>query len=179
MEILFSTERLHLREMVPDDAGNAFLLNSDPEVVRYTGDGPFDSIKATRDFLAAYPDYRLHGFGRWAVVRQADGAWLGWCGLKRHPNGEVDLGYRLLREHWGQGYATEAGRACLERGFTHHGLDRMIGRVVRENLASVRVLEKLGMTYWKTERCERDPEALIYRIDRREFLQSPVVPLHH
>lgn len=166
METLFSTARLHLREMVPDDAGNAFRLNSDPEVVRYTGDGPFDSIEATRAFLAAYPDYRLHGIGRWAVVRKADGAWLGWCGLKRHPNGEVDLGYRLLRAHWGQGYATEAALACLERGFAHHGLEWIIGRVARENLASVRVLEKVGMYYWKTDVCEHDPEALIYRIDR-------------
>jgi ribosomal-protein-alanine N-acetyltransferase len=167
MSFRLTTERLLLREMTADDAHHAFLLNSDPEVVRHTGDGPFASVEAARTFLAAYPDYRLHGFGRWAVVRQEDGQWLGWCGLKRHPNGDVDLGYRLLRAHWGQGYATEAGKACLEVGFGQFELATIIGRVARENSASIRVLEKLGMRYWKTDVCEHDPEALIYRIDRK------------
>lgn len=169
MDAIATTTRLYLREMTSADAERAFILNSDPEVVRHTGDGPFASVEAARAFLAAYPDYKLHGFGRWAVVREADGTWLGWCGLKRHANGDVDLGYRFLREHWGQGYATEAGGACLELGFGRFGLDTIIGRVARENLASVRVLEKLGMRYWKTDVCEHDPKALIYRMDRTEF----------
>lgn len=165
MSPITTTERLCLREMTTADAEHAYLLNSDPEVVRHTGDGPFASPEAARTFLAAYPDYRIHGFGRWAVVRSTDEAWLGWCGLKRHPNGDVDLGYRLMRRYWGQGYATEAGRACLDLGFDRFGLDLIIGRVARENTASIRVLEKLGMRYWKTDVCEHDPEALIYRID--------------
>lgn len=168
MPALATTERVYLREMTPDDAEYAFLLNSDPEVVRYTGDGPFPSVEAAREFLAAYPDYRVNGFGRWAVVRRSDNAWLGWCGLKRHASGEVDLGYRLLREHWGQGYATEAGRVCIELGFGRFGLDVIIGQVARDNVASLRVLEKLGMRYWKTDVCEHDPEALIYRILRAD-----------
>lgn len=105
----------------------------------------------------------MNGFGRWAVVHRID-VWLGWCGSKRLPNGDVDLGYRLLREHWGQGYATEAGGACLELGFGHFGLDTIVGRVAQENLASVRVLEKLGMHYWKTEVSGHDPRALLYRV---------------
>ncbi|MEX1131912.1 MAG: GNAT family N-acetyltransferase [Flavobacteriales bacterium] len=166
MNAIVTTARLYLREMTLDDAEHAFRLNSDPEVVRHTGDGPFASVEAAREFLADYPDYRLNGFGRWAVLRRSDNVWLGWCGLKRHANGDVDLGYRLLREHWGQGYATEAGYACLELGFGRFGLDTIIGRVARENLASVRVLEKLAMRYWKNDVCEHDTEALIYRIER-------------
>lgn len=169
MNAIATTERLYLREMTADDAEHAFLLNNDPEVLRYTGDGSFASVEAAREFLAAYPDYKLDGFGRWAVLRRSDGAWLGWCGLKRLPNGTVDLGYRLLREQWGQGYATEAGRACLELDFGRFGLDTIIGRVARENAASIHVLEKLGMRYWKTDVCEHDPEALIYRIERKEI----------
>jgi len=168
MNIIATTERLYLREMKSDDAEQAFLLNSDPEVIRHTGDGPFVSVEAAREFLTAYPDYRVHGFGRWAVMRKADDVWLGWCGLKRHPNGDVDLGYRLIREHWGQAYATEAGRACLELGFEQFGLDTIIGRVAQENVASIRVLEKLGMHYWKTDVCEHDPAALIYRIQKMD-----------
>ncbi len=166
MNAIATTERLYLREMTGNDAEQAFLLNSDPEVLRYTGDGPFDSVEAARHFLEAYPDYERNGFGRWAVLRRSDKVWLGWCGLKRHANGDVDLGYRLLREHWGQDFATEAGKACLELGFGLFGLDTIIGRVARENLASLRVLEKLGMRYWKTDVCDHDPEALIFRIFR-------------
>ncbi len=166
MNVIATTGRLILREMTADDSEHAFKLNSDPEVLRHTGDGPFASVEAARAFLAAYPDYRKNGFGRWAMVRKVDGTWLGWCGLKRLPAGDVDLGYRLLREYWGQGLATEAGRACLDLGFGRFDLEAIIGRVARENVASIRVLEKLGMRYWKTDVCEHDPEALIYRIDR-------------
>lgn len=165
MAFLITSPRLVLREMTPDDAVHAYLLNSDPEVLRHTGDGPFADVEEARAFLTNYPDYRVHGMGRWAVVRRADQQWLGWCGLKRHANGEVDLGYRLLREHWGQGYATEAGRACIELGFGHYALPYIIGRVARGNDASVRVLEKLGMRFWKTDVCEHDEAALIFRID--------------
>lgn len=171
MDPIALSERLLLREMTPDDAADAYGLNNDPEVLRYTGDAPFATVAEAREFLAAYPDYRLHGFGRWAVVRRADHRWLGWCGLKRHANGEVDLGYRLLRMHWGQGYATEAARTCLELGFERYGLRTIIGRVVPAHTASIRVLEKLGAQRWRTERDEHGIEVVIYRMDRP---QAPI-----
>ena len=80
----------------------------------------------------------------------------------------MDLGYRLLRSAWGRGYATEASKACLEWGFREAGLDTIIGRVARANTASIRVLEKVGMRYWKQEACEGIQDALIYRIGRDE-----------
>jgi [ribosomal protein S5]-alanine N-acetyltransferase len=165
MVLVKTTNWLCLREMTAGDAMHAYLLNSDPEVVRHTGDGPFASEEEARTFLTNYSDYRSHGFGRWAVIRKADDRWLGWCGLKRLPNGEVDLGFRLLLAHWGQGYATEAGQACIELGFGRFVLPYIIGRVARDNKASMRVLEKLGMRFWKTEVCEHDTEALIFRTD--------------
>ena len=165
MSFLLETPRLRLREMIADDADHAFALNNDPEVLRYTGDDPFATVEEARDFLVAYPAYKRDGFGRWAVELH-DGTWLGWCGLRRQVDGTVDLGYRLLRAHWGQGYATEAGRACIDLGFTRFGLDTIIARVVRANVGSVRVLEKLGMHYWKTDATELDAETLIYRVER-------------
>ena len=106
------------------------------------------------------------------MVRTEDGAVLGWCGLKRHGDGQVDLGYRLLRSAWGRGYATEASKACLEWGFQEAGLDTIIGRVARANTASIRVLEKVGMRYWKQEACAGIQDALIYRIGRDERLSA-------
>ena len=82
-----------------------------------TSTHPFASVEEARAFLEAYPDYRVHGMGRWAVVAKDGGAWLGWCGLKRGPDGEVDLGFRLHRRYWGRGVATETGAASLAHGF--------------------------------------------------------------
>ncbi|HEY0979064.1 MAG TPA: GNAT family N-acetyltransferase [Flavobacteriales bacterium] len=165
---IITTERLRLREMTPDDAEHAFALNNDPEVLRYTGDDPFESVEAARAFLIAYPAYKKDGFGRWAVELH-DGTWLGWCGLRRQADGAVDLGYRFLRAHWGKGYATESSLACLRLGFERFGLPEIIGRVVPDNAGSIRVLEKVGMHYWKTDATDHDPDALFYRIRREEW----------
>lgn len=169
MTTITTTERLRLREMTADDAENAYLLNKDPDVLRYTGDEPFASVEAARAFLSAYSDYKRNGYGRWVVERKEDGAFLGWCGLKLHESGYVDLGYRLSRPFWGKGYASEAARSCLVLGFERFKLDAIIGRTAQDNERSIRVLEKLGMRYWKTDVCEHDPAALYYRILLSEY----------
>ncbi len=164
--VILATARMDLTEMVPPDAPELFALNGDPEVIRYVGDGPFASVEAAQAFLASYRDYRAYGYGRWALRRREDGALLGWCGLKYHPDtGETDLGYRLHRRYWGQGYATEAGRACLDYGFWKLGLRRIVAQVMAANLASIRVLEKCGMDAVASISYEGQP-GLIYSIDR-------------
>lgn len=147
---LIETPRLLLREFTPDDAAQMYQLNLDPEVIRYTGDGPFASVATARDFLSRYDVYQRYGMGRLAVLRREDEQWLGWCGLKYHPDQEaVDLGFRFFRRFWGQGYATESGRACLEYGFQMLELHEIIAHVVKVNIGSVRVLEKLGFSNWR------------------------------
>lgn len=153
-----------MRHILPKDAANMYALNSDPEVLRHTGDSNFVSLAASEQFIRDYPDYRVNGFGRWAVLRIEDQALLGWCGLKRHPGGMVDLGYRFFQRYWGRGYATEASLACLQWGFEVAGLEEVVGRVAKANTASIRVLEKVGMTFWREEPCEGIQESLIYRI---------------
>jgi ribosomal-protein-alanine N-acetyltransferase len=164
--VILATSRIDLTELVPSDAPELFALNGDPEVVRYVGDGPFASVEAAGAFLAAYRDYRAYGYGRWAMRRREDGAFLGWCGLKYHPDTcETDLGYRLHRRYWGQGYATEAGQACLDYGFGKLGLARIVAHVVADNTASSRVLEKCGMSPVASISLEGRP-GLVYSIDR-------------
>lgn len=142
------TDRLILRAPTPDDAEAMFLVNGDPEVMRYTGEPMPPSAAVIRDFLAAYPDFDRHGFGRWTAVEKATGEIIGFAGLKYLEDLEVvDIGYRLRRSHWGRGLATEAALACVEFGFDTIGLDYVIGLVMPANTPSVRVLEKLGMTY--------------------------------
>ncbi len=146
--MIVETERLYLREMKPEDAQNAYLLNLDPEVIRYTGDGPFGSIEEAQIFLRNYDHYRKYGFGRWAVIRKSDGEFLGWCGLKYTPElDEHDIGFRLFRCYWNKGYATEAAKACLQLGFSKFGMQQIVGRAMSENHASIRVLEKIGLQF--------------------------------
>lgn len=158
--ILIETPRLAMRRMVLDDAPHMFELNNDPEVIKYTGDPPFADLAATVAFVISYHPYRATGMGRWTVLDKATGEYLGWCGLKYLPElDEVDLGYRFHRRHWGKGYATESAQACMQYGFETLGLQRIIGRAMKENLASIRVLEKVGMVFWKDDNFDEHPGA--------------------
>jgi ribosomal-protein-alanine N-acetyltransferase len=154
-EAILETERLTIREFDERDLPTFFVLGSDPEIIRYTGDpgGGFRNLDDAREVLytRTLADYRRHGYGRWACVDKTTGEVIGFAGLKYLPDrDEVDLGYRFLPSHWGAGLATEAGRAVVADGFERLGLHRIIGLVLPENTASVRVLEKLGFLYEET-----------------------------
>lgn len=168
-EIIITTERLWLSPFHESDAEVFYNLNNDNEVMRYTGDVAFESVEDSLDFILGYDHYYRYGYGRWTVILQDTEETIGWCGLKYHPDEDyVDLGYRLIRSHWGRGYATEAARACIHHGFEALGLDRIVGRTAKENTASVRVLEKAGLNYWKTAPCEGIENSVYYRISKGE-----------
>ena len=94
-----------------------------------------------------FRDYQRHGYGRWAAVLKENGRVIGFAGLKHLDDvGESDLGYRLFKEYWGRGLATEGFQAVLRYGFEQVGLERAIGIAHVENRASIRVLEKVGFT---------------------------------
>ncbi|MCY1635254.1 GNAT family N-acetyltransferase [Marinifilum sp. D737] len=164
MKVVLETERLFLREFILEDAQSMFDLNSDPEVIKYTGDPPFESVEQAKAFLQNYDDYKKNGFGRWAMISKADNEFIGWCGLKLNEEKFIDLGFRVFRKHWNKGYASEAAKACLTYGFQTLGFDEIIGRVLSENKASIKVLEKLGMRYWKNDTCHGFENARYYRI---------------
>lgn len=157
-----TTPRLLLRPFRPADAPGILALDSDPEVRRYVP-GPLltslDEAARVIDYIRA--QYERNGIGRWAVERRADGAFLGWCGLKlvddSVTNGRTnyyDLGYRLLRRCWGQGYASEAAQASLRYGFETLRLPELHATVMQGNEASRRVVEKLG--FGRTATFEQD-----------------------
>lgn len=167
--VLIETERLILRESVMDDAPDLYEMNSDPEVLKYTGEEAFRSVEETKQLIRNYKDYKKYGYGRWTTIVKATNEVIGYCGLKYLEDiHETDLGYRWKQKHWGKGYATEAGKACLQLGFEQFGLEQIIAQVLAENKASVRVLEKLGMTYWKQLHTEENP-GLLYRIKKENF----------
>jgi len=141
-----TTSRLIHRAFTPDNAEAFFALNSHPEVMRYTGEEPLASLEQARAAIEHYPDFDTVGFGRWACVLRSDQSLIGFCGLKYLEDLDlVDIGFRFLPEFWGQGLATEAATACIAFGFDVLKLREIIGLVLPENGASIRVLEKIGM----------------------------------
>lgn len=170
MNIVKETERLILREFDLSDAQAFYELNLDEEVMRYTADEVFATFDESAELIRNYKEYKKSGYGRWTVVLKETNEILGWCGLKYIESvQEVDLGYRLHKRYWKNGYATEASKASLAIGFEQYGLDLIVGRTMRENAASIKVLEKTGMTYWKDFDFEEHP-GVYYRIYKKDYL---------
>ncbi len=142
------TTRTFLRHLSVEDAESFYQLNLDPEVLQFTGDKAFVSIEEARVFLANYHPYEKYNVGRLAVINKANQEFIGWSGLKYSPDtDEYDIGFRFLKAYWHQGFATETAQKCIEYGFEVLGISKIVGRAMAANTASVKVLEKLGMTF--------------------------------
>lgn len=152
MDKVIHTDRLILRRFTLDDLPAFYQLTSRPEIIRYAQSKPVASIDEARDLMHAAPfhDYATHGYGRFACVWTETGDVIGFSGLKYVPEiGDTELGYRFLPEFWGLGLATEAGRAFVEFARAGLGLERLVAMVHPENVASERVLAKLGFSLEK------------------------------
>lgn len=150
--LIIETDRLILRPFTIDDIEPSYLMNLDPEVSKYTGDGGIvDQNEIERRIREdVMGDYQKYGFGRMAVELKNENNFIGFCGLKYLPEmDEVDLGYRFIRKYWGRGFATEAGQVILDYGFVNLQLDKIIGLALPENKASINVLQKLGFQFEK------------------------------
>lgn len=165
MKQILQTSRLLLREFTPDDAESFYRLNSNPNVIRYTGDAAFETVDAAKMFLESYSDYQLNGYGRWAVLNKTNSEFLGWCGLKYDARlKETDIGFRFFEEYWNKGYATESAKACINYGFEQLGLTEIIGRAMTSNIASIRVLEKIGLVFEKEFDFTSHDRGVIYKV---------------
>ncbi len=166
MKFIIETDRLLLREFILDDAEKFYQLNLNPNVIKYTGNVAFKSIEEAKSLLENYKDYQLNNYGRWAVINKDSNKFLGWCGLKYDElENETDIGFRFFEEEWNKGYATESAAACLKYGFDVLKLNRIIGRAMKENTTSIKVLEKIGLTY-ETDCMFENKEAVIYKIEK-------------
>jgi RimJ/RimL family protein N-acetyltransferase len=153
--------------MTEDDADDLRRLSLNPNVNRFLGEQPLADRAAALAILheRIFPQYRDHSVGRWAIVPRGSPALIGWCGLKYLPEtDDYDLGYRLLEEEWRKGYATEAARAVLDWARTHLVGKRIIGKALVENVASIHVLQKLGLRF-EGERVEEFGPTAVYSIE--------------
>jgi RimJ/RimL family protein N-acetyltransferase len=109
------TERTILRRLTSDYAEDFYALNLDKEVLKYTGDQPFEDIQTAKEFLTNYDQYEKYGVGRLAVIENATSKFIGWCGLKYNPDkDEYDIGFRFFRDYWNKGFATETAKRCID-----------------------------------------------------------------
>ena len=159
MHIILQTPRLILRQFTLDDAGLLLALNSNPEVLKYLHELLLETEEQALHVLQniILPQYK-NNLGRWAIHLKATNEFIGWCGLKYLAElDEIDLGYRLMQEFWGKGYAFEAAKHTVDYGFNQLYLKKIVGRAHIDNAASLKILEKTGMQYIKDEVVDNCP----------------------
>ena len=172
MKPIIETERLLLRKISQEDKHELFKLHSHPEVQKYTGEPVVTSIVEIEEAIQTrIIDYEKYGYGRWATFLKNDMQFVGWAGLAYLPEfDEIDLGYRFLPEYWGSGLATEASRAILKYGFDKLKLKQIIAIAMKENKASIRVMEKIGMEFDKLAPYEPGSENAVWYWCNQELL---------
>ena len=172
MKIL-ETDRLILRHLVPGDLDGLFALYSAPQVRKYFPEGTltYEETKEELEwFLNGHPEHPQ--LGLWATIHKETNRFIGRCGLlpwtiDRRP--EVEVAYMLTKEYWGQGLGTEAARAILQYGFEQLRLSRLICLIDRDNQASIKVAQKIGMTFEKEGEDDKGP-FLLYSINKHPDL---------
>ena len=169
-EVVLETERLRLRWFRESDFEQFCKITGDAEVMRFLGDGkPVDKLMSWRQMAAIMGHWYFRGYGVWAVEEKSTGNLVGRIGFM-NPAGwpGFELGWTLARDSWGKGYATEGARRALRHAFTKMDRDHVISLIAPENVASVKVAERLG------EKVEGEThlmgrEVLIYGISRDEW----------
>ena len=169
MSKILETERLILRHLLPEDLDALAALYRDPEIRRYFPEGTLTTAETKEElewFLHGHPTFPQ--LGLWATLDKASGAFIGRCGLlpwtiDQRP--EVEVAYLLDKAYWGRGLASEAAQAIAAYAFEKLKLTRLVCLIDRENAASMRVAEKIGMTFEKEGLDEKGP-FLLYAMSK-------------
>ena len=142
------TKRLRMRQITANDLDLIYQLNQRAEVMRYIT-GKTETLEECKKALARYLSFPMKAnlpVGMWVVYEKATNHYIGWHILKKlDETGELEVGYRLLPEFWGRGYATEGGKRLVEYAVQDLKIDRIVGITHLENDASGRVLQKIGL----------------------------------
>ena len=172
-----TTERLVLRPFVATDLDELAAIHAEESFWWYPRRAPM-SVEETSGFLTTVMQrYKDDGFGIEALTDRATGRMIGWAGLAvPHFLPEilpaVEVGWRLSGSYRGQGFATEAGRAALEYGFTDGGLDCIVSLYEPENIASGRVMHRLGFTHRLTTVGPRGEAVAVMELSRQHFMDG-------
>jgi RimJ/RimL family protein N-acetyltransferase len=166
---ILQTERLNLRRLSLDDAEFIVELLNDPSFLRFVGDKGVRTTDDARQYILTGPmsSYERHGFGLWLVELKGSKTPLGICGfLKRDMLSDVDIGFAVLPQHRGQGYAFESAVAVMDYGKNVLGLKRVVAITNDDNAGSIRLLEKIGLSFDRMIRLSDDgPEIRLLASD--------------
>jgi RimJ/RimL family protein N-acetyltransferase len=165
------TARLIMRPIVAEDADALHRISNEPGVRRFLWDDEPVEKATIRDFvLRSTRMFSEEGIGLFGIRRRRSASLIGFCGFVRLSGmKEPELAYELTEATWGKGLATEASIACLRYAFEHAGLERVIAEADTLNVASARVIEKLGMRFLGRMN-PKVPEAPYYAVYPQEFL---------
>lgn len=171
------TQRLILRKFEETDAERLFLLDSNPEVMKYIGMPPLSDISESENVIKMIQQQYLdNGVGRLAVIEKESGLLIGWSGLKlitqeiNGYNNIYELGYRFIPEYWGKGYALESAKASLDFGFNDLKAEIIYAHAHSENEGSNHILRKLG--FEKTgEFTEPDGICFWYELQHQHYIK--------
>jgi ribosomal-protein-alanine N-acetyltransferase len=162
--MILETPRLLIRLFQPTDDHDLFLLLSDPDVMQYSLKGPYSQAMSNQFLNDTIKSYQERPFGIYAVILKNEQTFIGFCGFfPQHIDNkaEVELGYRLLKKYWQQGYATEAASACKDYAVNQLHLKKLVSIIEPNNMASRRVSEKIGFTLEQKTQFHQIP-VLIY-----------------
>ena len=147
-EILFKTNRLIVRKWIDSDLSMIQKIYGDTDAMRWVGDGKAITFEESKSWLkVTYKNYDTRGYGMYTVQISSTLEIVGFCGIV-HPHNQIEaeIKYAFSREHWGKGIATEAVVGLINYGKQVFGLKKFISTIAPENIASERVLLKVGMT---------------------------------
>lgn len=150
---MIETERLSIRLFEAEDLNTAYRLFNDSQVQKFLS----AKNRRTREQLEVLIKnsvnyWKLRGFGMLCVADKSNGEMIGYCGFQNFDGtSDIEIAFAFLKEHWGKGIATEAAKGCLKFGFEKLGCERIFAVTVPGNAASLRVLEKSGMSFLKKE----------------------------
>ena len=145
--VLVETERLFIRQWVPDDWKRFRPLGTDPRVLEYLATEPWSDERIRRFIDKGIEVAKTRGWILWPVIHREDAVLIGFCGFSDEFPPDVEIGWRFLPDYWGKGLATEAAKAVMRYGFDTFGFGRLICVPQAANRPSIRVAEKLGMAF--------------------------------
>jgi RimJ/RimL family protein N-acetyltransferase len=147
---VLETKRLILRHFCIDDAGFIIRLLNEPSFIRYIGDKGVRTGEDAKQYLLSGPidSYDRFGYGLNMVELKESGEPIGMCGLVRREDlDDADIGFALLEQHWSQGYAAESAEAVMRQARETLNLQRIVAIVAPDNHSSIKLLEKIGLTF--------------------------------
>ena len=165
--MFLESPRTFLSPWQPDDWLHFRPIATDPDVMRYISDGQPWPDERIREFVQRQVRcFAERGYCMWKMSLRSTGQLIGFCGIQPLPDSdEIEIGWWLAREHWGKGIATEVARTALRDAFDRVGLQRVVAVARPDNLASIRIMQKLGMTYEK-DILRRGIPSVLYSLHR-------------